>query len=147
MNSTVADRKTVGQVSLDLMAKGDQRQGVVDTQREMTKGYIDSLIECAKIGEKAHGKDKHFYICVQTRRERLLQNVIRNQFYSRQTRPTPQYDLALYHYEPKTEQLSFVWCIPDKETVATMSSPGFIPAPEDRQLHEFVQGFVARTLI
>lgn len=138
---------TVGAAAIDLMSKGDQHQSVLDTTHEMTKGYMDSLIECAKSGEKQYGRDKPFYICVQTRRERLLENVIRNQFYARQTRPIPTYDLALYHYTPKTEDLRFVWCIPDKETVADMSSNGFIPTKEEEQLYWFVNCFIAGTLV
>lgn len=140
-------RKTVGQCAVELMSMGDQNQGVIDTQREMTKGYVDELIKCAKSGTIAYSEEKPFYICVQTRRERLLQNVIRNQFYHRITRPIPQYDLALYHYDPKEEQLSFVWCIPDKETVEGMSCIGFIPSRGEEQLHYFVKCFVAGTLI
>lgn len=138
---------TVGSKAVELMAKGDQRQGVVDTQREMTKGYIDELIKCAQSGSSAYGKEKPFYVCVQTRRERLLCNVIRNQFYHRITRPTPAYDLALYWYDPKEEELRFVWCIPDKQTVDDMVYPGFVPSKEDSQLYDFVKSFVAGTLI
>lgn len=140
-------RKTVGAASLELMAQGDQRQSVIDTQREMQKGYVDQLILCAQSGERAYGKTDNFYICVQTRRERLLPNVIRNQFYHRLTRPSPAYDLALYHYNPKDEDLRFVWCIPDKETIQAMSMPGYEPPPEHEQLYGFVRGFLAGTLI
>lgn len=140
-------RKTVGECSLELKAKGDQRQGVIDTQREMMKGYVDELIKCAQNGARTYEKDKPFYVCVQTRRERLLENVIRNQFYHRLTRPAPAYDLALYHYEPKEEQLRFVWCIPDKQTVEEMSYPGFIPSRGEEQLFHFVKSFLGCTLI
>ena len=140
-------RKTVGACALDLKAKGDQHQSVVDTQREMTKGYVDELIKCAQAGARSYESGKAFYVCVQTRRERLLENVIRNQFYHRRTRPAPAYDLALYHYEPKEEQLRFVWCIPDKETVAYMCEPGFIPEREQVQLYYFVKSFLGCTLI
>lgn len=142
-----APKKTLGAAALELMARGDDRQGVIDTQREMQKGYVDQLILCAQNGEIAYGKTNNFYVCVQTRRERLLTNVIRNQFYHRITRPTPQYDLALYHYNPKDEDLRFVWCIPDKETVEAMSEVGYIPPREHEQLYQFVRGFVDRTLI
>jgi len=140
-------RKTVGECALELKAKGDQKQGVIDTQREMTKGYIAELIKCAQRGALAYETNKPFYICVQSRRERLLENVIRNQFYHRLTRPAPAYDLALYHYDPKEEQLRFVWCIPDKQTVEEMSQPGFIPEREQQQLYHFVKGFLGCTLI
>jgi hypothetical protein len=103
---------TVGAEALKLQSKPES-QSVIDTQREMQKGYIDQLITCAK----RYDWTDPFYICVQNRRERLLTNVIRCQFYGRKTRPTPQYDLALYSYDPKTEQIRFEWIVPDKETV------------------------------
>lgn len=142
-----SERKTVGAAAVDLMSKGDQKQSLIDTQREMQKGYVDELVKCALSGAEVYGKSNPFYVCVQTRRERLLQNVIRNQFYHRQTRPSPTYDLALYHYEPKEEQLRFVWCIPDKQTCEEMMLPDFIPTKDQRQLWDFVRGFMMGTLI
>lgn len=144
---TSEPRKTVGAAAVELMNKGDQKQGVIDTQREMTKGYIDELIKCAQNGARSYPDKKPFYICVQTRRERLLANVVRNQFYHRMTRPSPEYDLALYHYDPKEEQLRFVWCIPDKETVAEMSRPDYRPEHGEMQLYHFVKSFLGGTLI
>ncbi len=143
----IEPHKTVGECALELMSKGDQKQGVIDTQREMTKGYIDELVKCACSGSRAYPGAKFFYICVQTRRERLLQNVVRNQFYHRMTRPAPAFDLALYYYDPKDEQLRFVWCIPDKETVEIMSDPTYIPAKGEEQLHYFVKCFVDGSLV
>lgn len=145
--SEIVGKQTVGSAAVDLLKKGDQRQGVIDTQREMMKNYVDELIKCAQSGANALGKDNTFYVCVQTRRERLLPNVIRNQFYYRQTRPAPTYDLALYHYEPKEEQLRFVWCIPDKDTVADMATLTFVPEKGEEQLYWFVKCFLAGTLV
>lgn len=140
-------KQTVGQAAYDILSKPQAPQTVKDTEEEMLKNYVDSLIEAAMRGEKLYGQEDSFYVCVQTRRERLLSNVIRNQFYPRQTRPTPQYDLALYHYNPKDENLSFVWCIPDKETVQTISSPWYRCPKGEEQLCEFVKSFVSGTLI
>lgn len=138
---------TVGKAAVDILSKHQEPQSVIETQQEMLKGYFDQLIIAAKSGEDKYGRDKPFYVCVQTRRERLLPNVIRNQFYTRQTRPTPQYDLALYHYDPMVEKLSFVWCIPDKETVLGMLSPSFECPPDQSQLLGFVHSFAQGTLI
>lgn len=142
-----SERKTVGAAAVELMSQGDQRQSVIETQREMTKEYIEELIKCAQDGAKKYSHGNPFYICVQTRRERLLTNVIRSQFYHRQTRPSPEYDLALYHYDPKAEQLSFVWNIPDKETVEMMSQPGYMPPADQQQLYYFVKCFLSCTLV
>lgn len=141
------DKKTVGQAALDILSKTQDPQSVIDTQQEMLKGYKDQLILAAKNGEKMFGRSKPIYVCVQTRRERLLVNVIRNQFYTRQTRPIPQYDLALYYYEPESEKLTFVWCIPDKETVFSIASNNFECPPGQEQLFGFVKSFLSGTLV
>lgn len=141
------EHRTVGAAALELASKGDERQSVIETQREMQKNYIEELIKAAQSGEKQFGKSSSFYICVQSRRERLLHNVIRSQFYARQTRPFPDYDLALYHYDPRDEKLSFVWAIPDKETVEMMDDPTYFPSKEEAQLHWFVKSFKKGTLI
>lgn len=141
------DRKTVGQEAIDILSKPQEEQSVIETQQQMLKGYVDELITAAKKGEELYGTQEHFYICVQTRRERLLTNVIRNQFYPRKTRPIPQYDLALYYYDPKDEKLTFVWCIPDRATVEDLIINELKLPPEQRQLLGFCKAFIAGTLI
>jgi hypothetical protein len=74
-------------------------------------------------------------------------NVIRNQFYHRLTRPAPTYDLALYHYDPKAEDLRFIWCIPDKETFKELSAPDYRPSPAEEQLCFFCRSLLAGTLV
>jgi|SRR5690242_5245906 len=140
-------KETVGAAAVKLLKEGDQKQSVIETQREMLKGYFDELIKAAKKGEQDFGREKPFYVCVQTRRERLLANVIRNQFYARQTRPSPQYDLALYYYDPTTEDLRFVWCIPDKESVQYLIENELAIPSDQAQLVGFCKSFVAGTLI
>ena len=137
---------TVGSEAVKLLQKGDEKQGVIDTQREMQKGYIDDLIKCAK---RYKDWTELFYICVQTRRERLLSNVVRSQFYGRLTRPTPEYDLALYSYDPKTENLKFEWVVPDKETVeqiVEMNKLGIVDLEIDPDLWKYCLQFHSRTL-
>lgn len=147
--TSAANEKTIGEIALELQKKGDQKQGVIDTQRAMMEKYVENLIECAKTNEKQFGKDKPFYLCVQTRRERLIENVIRNQFYARRTRPAPTYDLALYWYDPKDERIEFVWCIPDKDSVQQIiqdKKDGILPQ-DQMQLAEFCEWFLKGTLI
>ena len=141
--------ETVGSKALQLLKCADPAQSVIETQRAMQSKYVDSLVEAAKKAEAFYGTSKPFYICVQTRRERLLTNVIRNQFYTRQTRPLPQYDLSLYWYNPKEERIEFVWCIPDKESVSQIvkdGQSGLLP-PDQRELFNFCKAFKDGTLI
>jgi hypothetical protein len=139
--------ETIGAACQRLAEVYDGQQPVVDTQKEMTKGYVNSLIDCARRGEQALGKEKPFYVCVQLRKERHLANVIRTQFYYRQTRPSPSYDLSLYWYDPKAEDLRFVWCIPDIETTHMMAHPAFIPEKNEEELSYFCRCFLKGTLI
>lgn len=138
---------TVGQAAHDILSKPQDSQNVIDTQKEMQKKYLDNVIEAALQGVKDYGKEKPFYVCVQTRRERLLTNVIRNQFYARRTRPDPQYDLALFHFDPIDEKLCFVWCIPDKETVQYLILNESKIEKNEMQLLHFCKSFIAGTLI
>lgn len=156
----IADKsQTVGAKALELASKGDQHQSVYETRQAMQKGYVDELIKAAKAGEKDYPDEKRLYICVQTRRERLLDNVIRSQFYARRTRPIPQYDLAVYYYDCQDEKLSFIWCIPDKQTVDYFCGswvlddgkkvwlPGAKPEPDEVELASFCRNFRAGTLV
>lgn len=143
----VEKEQTVGQAALNLLEKGDQKQSVVDTQKEMLGNYLDQVIEAAERGEKLFGLENLFYVCVQTRRERLLSNVIRNQFYPRQTRPRPEYDLALYSYDPKTEDLRFEWCIPAKDMVEYILQNKHELPSDHAQLVEFCHKFKQNLLI
>ena len=144
--STAATRETVGSAALRLLKGPASPVRAVDMQHEMQKKYVDNVIEAALVGEKQFGKLEPFYVCVQTRRERTMENVIRNQFYARRTRPIPQYDLALYHYDPKAEKISFVWCIPDKETTHALADRS-VDDPEQQQLVYFCKSFVDNTLV
>lgn len=139
--------ETVGAASQRLAQLYDGHQPVVDTQKEMTKGYVNSLIDCARRGEEALGKENPFYVCVQLRKERTMSNVIRSQFYYRATRPSPSYDLSLYWYNPKEENLRFVWCIPDIETTQIMAHPAFVPEKDEEELSYFCRCFLKGTLI
>lgn len=140
------ERKTVGEIALDLQ-QDHYQQDVIETQREMQKDYLDELFKCAKRHEEIFGTEKPYYVCVQVKRERLLQNVIRSYFYARRTRPIPDYDLSLYYYDPATEDISFVWCIPDRETVEYILENQHLLSYDHEQLVGFCKSFKANTLI
>ena len=137
--------ETVGAAALRLL-KDPSPQGVIETQQAMQKKYVDSVIEAVETGKRLYPDADFFYVCVHTRRERLLSNVIRNIFHPRRTRPIPQYDLALYYYDAKAEKISFVWCIPDKETVYDLVN-NISPNKQDEQLTYFCKLFLENKLI
>jgi len=138
--------KTVGSVALELQ-NDLYPQDVIETQREMQKDHVEALMHCAKRHESIFGSDNPYYVCVQLKRERLLTNVIRSYFYARRSRPIPDYDLSLYHYDPKTETLTFVWAIPDKETVDyIIENKNLLPYDHEQLIH-FCISFKENTLI
>ena len=140
------ERKTVGALSQELL-KNPQEQSVIETQRKMQEDYLDELMQCAKRHEDIFGTEKPYYICVQTKRERLLSNVIRSIFYARQTRPIPDYDLALYYYEPKDEKITFIWAIPDRESVEYIIENALYLPSDHADLIKFCHQFKENTLI
>jgi len=110
----MATRKTIGALSQELLQKEFDTRDPIELQREMQKKYIDSLIECVEHNKHLHKGD--FYIIVITKKEPLMQNVMRNYFFARNSCPTPDYDQSVFRYKSATEELEFLWCIPDRET-------------------------------
>lgn len=135
--------KKLGQVALELLDKIPTPQGAIDTQREMQKGYMDAVIACAK----RYTWKEPFYVCVQNRKEQLIPNVIRNQFYGRMTRPSPNYDLTLFSYDPSSEKLSFEWSVPDAATCKYMIDNESEIPDEQLELLNTVKKFKAGVLV
>ena len=130
-------RETVGAASLRLLENPDEKQGVIETREEIMKKYIANLEECAL---RYPDWTDPFYVIVLNRRDRLMVNVVRQIFFGRRTLPRSDYDQAVYHYDPKTGHLRFIWVVPDKETVEELAfSPIDIETPELQRLcHLFV---------
>ena len=107
-------RKTIGALSQELLQKDFDTRDPIELQREMQKKYIDSLVECVEHNKNLYKGD--FYITVIAKKEPLMQNVMRNYFFARNSCPTPDYDQSVFRYKSATEELEFLWCIPDRET-------------------------------
>lgn len=111
--------KTMGQAAREAAQIGEQLTAR-EIQEAAQKEHRDNII---KIIEQ--DKDKYegdFFIVVSARREKILSNVIRNQIWTRESCPTPTYDQQLYRYNAKDEELSFVWCVPDKQAAHYLKS-------------------------
>ena len=143
MEKKIKKREKVGKISSDLLLRPDEKQGVIDTQREMTKGYIGHIEDLVTTGE-CRSWHYPFYIQVIQRRERLMVNAIRHHFVARKTLPEPGYDQDVWKYFPSTGDLKYLWSVPDQESVSYMLS--IIPTKEQQQLHEYCVHFVNGTL-
>jgi hypothetical protein len=128
---------TVGSVAVQLQEKAsNDTHSIIDQTQQQISEYYDNLIKCYKENKSKYQGD--FYIVVLTKKERLLENVVRNYFFARTTCPTPDYDQAVYKFDHFKEEINFVWVIPDKETCLMMINNTALIAPEEQQLLQFV---------
>lgn len=141
----VGRKKTVGEISSELKQKEAPTRDPIELQREMHKDYEKNIIQCALDNKKHYDSD--FYIVVITKRERLLENVIRNYFLARSSCPTPDYDQAVYKYEMAKDRILFLWVIPCKDAVDMLTKYAREVVPEERQLLDFVLKFNDGTLL
>lgn len=130
--------ETVGSVATKLWNSGG-KQGAVETEREANKEYLSEVHKCVQ-NAVDKGWDKPFYVVVLTKKERLLRNVVRRYFVARKTMPMPDYDQSLWHYDPRSEQLRYVWTIPDPVYCTELMQADDI-APDEAQLAAFVHAF------
>lgn len=135
---------TIGSLAYQALQKDPDSRDPIELQRELQKKYIDELIQCTTTTKNTHNGD--FYIVVITKRERLLQPVLRNYFVPRTTCPTPDYDQTLYRYSKHDDRIEYLWCIPDKETCITFKEHVLQIAPDERQLLKHILDFSDGTL-
>lgn len=120
MSSEVKKRETVGASSLRLSKKAPDAQNAIDQMRESLTDYDHNIHLCVKEHRKVFDGD--FYVVVITKKERLMQNVIRGYFTARLSCPTPDYDQAVYRYKHDDDDLEFLWVVPSYDTVNLMKS-------------------------
>ncbi len=108
-----AKKETVGKVAVDLQKSNDNPVAAVEQMQESLSEYEDNVFQCIERCKKDY-PNKDFYVVVITKKEKLLENVMRNFFYGRLSCPTPDWDQTVYKFKRKGEQLVFMWVIPDK---------------------------------
>lgn len=137
---------TVGEEAYKRLLNPDDKQGIIDTQREIDKKYFDELAECVKRHKDTpafQGKD--FFVTVIVKKERLMENVIRRYFVARLSLPTPAYDQTVWRYNRKGD-LEYIWTIPDNNTCQEMYyHPEKVPDNEEwllRMVRAFMEGHI-----
>lgn len=144
MSEVIKKKKTVGAHALELMQKAPESVDPVEIEREMQSEYLKNLIETVEDGRKKCTTD--FFITVITKKEPLMQNVLRNYFAWRHSCPTPDYDQAVYHYRKNDEEIAFLWVIPAKDICHMFKENALQVAPEERALRDFVLSFADGSL-
>ncbi len=139
-------RDTVGAVASDLLIKADTPDHSVEEQmREQLDKYDVNLIECVEKHKKEYVGD--FYVVVITKKERLMENVLRNYFFARHSCPTPDYDQTVYRYDRKHDAIDFMWVIPSKDTCEYLRLNALQVPESERTLLKFVLEFYDDTLM
>jgi len=137
-------RETVGKVAFDLLQKQSDTVSPIEQMRESLTEYEDNLIERVTDGKRIYSGD--FFVVVLTKKERIMQNVIRNYFFHRSTCPTPEWDQAVYSYHRSDDQIRFLWVVPSKDTCELLHANALLVDPSERELLKFVLDFHDGTL-
>ena len=133
------NKKTVGAIASEFQQKTPETRDPVEIQREVHKDYIDNLKIAVDRGLKT--MDHDFYVTVIVKKEKLLENVLRNYFAERSTCPTPDYDQSVYKYHHNSGNLEYLWTVPDIETCEVFLRNVDKIVPEEHLLLEFVLNF------
>lgn len=141
-------RDTIGRISAELLEKeilNPSQHTVVEQMQEQLCDYDKNIYECVEAAKKTKTDD--FYIVVLTKKERLMQNVIRNYFFSRNSCPTPDYDQAVYKYKKDIDAIDFLWVIPSKDTCELLRDNALQVHESERELLNFVLSFYDNSLL
>ena len=140
-NVALGQRDKVGKIATELLQKSELDPGLnahsADEQMgEMLELWDKVMAETIHDGRIAYGKD--FYIEVQTRKERNIKNVIRNQFFHRKSCPTPTFDQSVFKYHYTKEYPEFLWVLPSKEASQLLTDYALEIPKEKQELLQFV---------
>lgn len=138
-------KKTVGKVANELIVKMPDTRDPIEQMREQLSDYEKEFTECVKRGRLRY--QKNFYIVVITKKERLLENVLRHYFIDRITCPTPDYDQAVYKYHYKEDSVEFLWVIPSKDSCELLRDNALIVDKDERDLLKCVISFYDGSLL
>lgn len=113
------------------MHKGDSSEKTFEEEVWVTVGR----------GVKADYISGDFFVVVLFRKDRILKNIIRQQFFYRQTIPTPEFDQTVYKYFRKDDKLEMLWTIPNNATCLYLPLMGADLPKEHLPLLEMVEAF------
>ena len=135
---------TAGSASNDLKAKEHAQESAIDYGREMRKDYIKNLLEVLHDGKNKYQGD--FYIVVLGKRERLLNNILRNYFFHRKSCPTATHDQTVFKCNQHKDEIELLWTVPDMETSIIFIQNAKDIIPEEMGLLKFILDFKDGTL-
>jgi hypothetical protein len=137
-------RDTVGKISSDLLIKTPDSNDPIELELEMQKDYIKELL--TTLSDSKNKFIGNFYIVVITKKERLMENVLRNYFFARQSCPTPDFDQSVYYFDRKKESLEYLWTVPSRDTIDILKENACEVDKSEWGLLKFVLQFCDGTL-
>jgi len=140
-----AKNTTLGEESLRLYSEDPGTHSAVDQMREQLEDYEKNVFECVQKNKGFFDGD--FYVVVLTKKERLMQNVLRGFFFARRSCPTPDYDQAVYKYFKKDSRLDLLWVVPSADSVNLMKNNPHLVETSKYALLNYVMKFSDGTLL
>ncbi len=138
------DRETIGKIATDLMMSTPEEVPVTELGKDMLQDYMENLWITVDRGKKDYGTD--FFIVVLQKKEKILENVVRNQFLYRRSCPTPTYNQSVFRYLFKDDELEYIWSLPDKDSCYMLRANALQVVSEERDMLKFVLDFFDGTL-
>lgn len=142
-------KETLGQAATRLAKVKLESDCAYEHAGVMFASYGADLAECIKLNLpilKNMGKDQ-FFISMITIQDRLFNNYFKQKVEAHQACPTPTWDQIIYRYDITSDNLEFLWVIPDKTTCEDMYKfPHLVPV-EEYELLGYVKGFYEGTLL
>lgn len=161
------DDKTVGQYVADRVAQSeyldfDITKTTKDVVLDYQQKYIENLEEAAMHAmypEKCKlallpdppathdkcltepPKEGDFYIISMLLHDEKLNYSIKNKFFATSACPTPMYDQSVYKFKRATQEIEYLWTVPDKLTVEIWSQDKTAMEPENLPLLDMILKF------
>lgn len=139
-------REKIGVIATDLLQKIPETLSPIEQTRENLTEYEKNIWECVDTAKKKFDCNE-LYIVVITKKERLMENVLRNYFCARSSCPTPDFDQTVYKYYRSMDCLEFMWTVPARDICEYLRANKEYVHPEEIGLLRFVLDYYDETLL
>ena len=154
-------RQTVGAQSLKAKENAPLKIDPREIAKAQEEEYLRNLVwavehakkqvDCSSIEGHDYCKQRtalvgDFFIAALLKKEKLLDNVLRNYFVPTLSCPTPHYDQTVYRYNDAKGDIEFLWVVPDEETCMIFKDNKNIVVPDERGLLYNILSFYDGTL-
>jgi hypothetical protein len=137
--------KTVGKIAVDLMQGPQENKDSIAQTDAMLSDFDKNFYEAFDRGKAQFSGI--FHVVVITKKERLLENVLRNYFLVRESCPTPDYDQTVYRCDQKRQIIDLLWTVPNIQACEMFRDRADSVPSEQKELLKCVLAFYDGTLL